>query len=231
MRLLTCSVFLFVIGLAGAAWAGQDDSCHAASSTPGCADLACETAVCAIDGYCCSTAWDGTCVWHSEAFDECGVVADLSAPVVDVVFSLVDTYGDGWNGNAITVWNSFGEPVGAPITLAAGAAGTIALPLVPDTYSVTWSAKGGWPAEVSFSIFPDAISLAGQVGDVLRTFAVSGDAICRGEVIEQPKGAGVQLTLVDAYGDGWCVIVQPHEFDEDQFLNQEEYIEMLNELP
>jgi len=25
--------------------------------------------------------------------------------------------------------------------------------------------------------------------------------------------------------------VEPHEFDEDQFLNQEEYIEMLNELP
>ena len=40
----------------------------------------------------------------------------------------------------------------------------------------------------------------------------------------------------DAYGDGWCVIVQPHkdpseEFNDDQFLNQEEYIEMLNELP
>lgn len=34
----------------------------------------------------------------------------------------------------------------------------------------------------------------------------------------------------DAYADGWFLIVQPHEFDEDQFLNASEYIEYLNEL-
>ena len=34
----------------------------------------------------------------------------------------------------------------------------------------------------------------------------------------------------EAYGDGWCVIVQPFDFDEDQYLTQEEYIEYLNEL-
>ena len=53
-----------------------------------------------------------------------------------------------------------------------------------------------------------------------------------GEVEDNPD-----LLNDDAYGDGWCVIVQPHmdevrvAFDEDQFLDQEEYIEMLNELP
>ena len=37
----------------------------------------------------------------------------------------------------------------------------------------------------------------------------------------------------DAYGDGWCIIVKTpsSDFDEDQFLNKDEYIEMLNELP
>ena len=37
----------------------------------------------------------------------------------------------------------------------------------------------------------------------------------------------------DAYGDGWCIIVktQSDDFDGDQFLNKDEYIEMLNELP
>ena len=37
----------------------------------------------------------------------------------------------------------------------------------------------------------------------------------------------------DAYGDGWCIIVktQSSDFDVDQFLNKDEYIEMLNELP
>ena len=34
----------------------------------------------------------------------------------------------------------------------------------------------------------------------------------------------------DAYADGCCVIVQPHEFDEDQFLDETEYIEYLNEV-
>jgi hypothetical protein len=34
----------------------------------------------------------------------------------------------------------------------------------------------------------------------------------------------------EAYGDGWCVIVQPFDFDEDQYLTQEEYIDYLNEL-
>ena len=47
-----------------------------------------------------------------------------------------------------------------------------------------------------------------------------------GEVEDNPD-----LLNDEAYGDGWCVIVQPHEFDEDQYLDQEEYIEMLNELP
>ena len=35
----------------------------------------------------------------------------------------------------------------------------------------------------------------------------------------------------DAYGDGWFLIVTPHAgFDEDQFLDANEYIEYLNEL-
>ena len=47
-----------------------------------------------------------------------------------------------------------------------------------------------------------------------------------GEVEDNPD-----LINDDAYGDGWCMIVQPYDFDEDQFLDMQEYIEMLNELP
>ena len=47
-----------------------------------------------------------------------------------------------------------------------------------------------------------------------------------GEVEDNPD-----LINDDAYGDGWCMIVQPYDFDEDQFLDNLEYIEMLNELP
>lgn len=48
-----------------------------------------------------------------------------------------------------------------------------------------------------------------------------------GEVEDNPD-----LINDDAYADGWCMIVQPlTDFDEDQFLDMQEYIEMLNELP
>ena len=47
-----------------------------------------------------------------------------------------------------------------------------------------------------------------------------------GEVEDNPD-----LINDDSYGDGWCMIVQPYDFDEDQFLDNLEYIEMLNELP
>ena len=47
-----------------------------------------------------------------------------------------------------------------------------------------------------------------------------------GEVEDNPD-----LINDDSYGDGLCMIVQPYDFDEDQFLDNLEYIEMLNELP
>ena len=37
----------------------------------------------------------------------------------------------------------------------------------------------------------------------------------------------------DAYGDAWCIIVKTFtdDFDEDQFMDKDEYLAMLNELP
>ena len=33
------------------------------------------------------------------------------------------------------------------------------------------------------------------------------------------------LVNEDAYQDGWCMIVRPHEWDEDMYLDESEYIE------
>ena len=38
------------------------------------------------------------------------------------------------------------------------------------------------------------------------------------------------LVNEEAYGDGWCMIVKPHEWDDDMHLNEQEYIEYLNEI-
>jgi len=75
------------------------------------------------------------------------------------------------------------------------------------------------------------ITLTTSFEGEIETLLINAPFPCKilelnGEVEDNPD-----LLNDDAYGDGWCVIVQPHEFDEDQFLDQGEYIEMLNELP
>ena len=46
-----------------------------------------------------------------------------------------------------------------------------------------------------------------------------------GDVEDNPD-----LVNEEAYGDGWCMIVKPHEWDEDMHLDEAEYIEYLNEI-
>ena len=75
------------------------------------------------------------------------------------------------------------------------------------------------------------ITLTTSFEGEIETLLINSPFPCKiselnGEVEDNPD-----LLNDDAYGDGWCVIVQPHEFDEDQYLDQEEYIEMLKELP
>jgi len=75
------------------------------------------------------------------------------------------------------------------------------------------------------------ITLTTSFEGEIETLLINAPFPCKilelnGEVEDNPD-----LLNDDAYGDGWCVIVQPHEFDEDQFLDQGEYIDMLNELP
>ncbi len=47
-------------------------SCFESDGTPGCDDAACCNAVCAIDGFCCSTSWDSLCVGEAEDLCTCG---------------------------------------------------------------------------------------------------------------------------------------------------------------
>ena len=46
-----------------------------------------------------------------------------------------------------------------------------------------------------------------------------------GDVEDNPD-----LVNEEAYGDGWCMIVKPHDWDEDMHLDEGEYIEYLNEI-
>ncbi len=64
-RLALTFVFVFV----AASPAAANDGCTEAA-TPGCGGCACESCVCAMDAYCCDTAWDTICV--DECQNSCG---------------------------------------------------------------------------------------------------------------------------------------------------------------
>lgn len=49
---------------------GVDGGCSV-STSGGCGDCACEACVCALDSYCCGTAWDDVCV--SKCQEDCGI--------------------------------------------------------------------------------------------------------------------------------------------------------------
>lgn len=67
----------------------SDEPCISPHGTPGCADLACCTATCAVDPFCCEREWDSGCVASAvdacniepPAYDECTGAAALVAGV------------------------------------------------------------------------------------------------------------------------------------------------------
>src|SRR5574344_2100478 len=68
----------------------------------------------------------------------------------NIVVLATDSYGDGWNGNAINVVQG-GRQVGS-ITLASGLSDTLAFPICPnDTVQFVWS-QGSYSSEVSFVV-------------------------------------------------------------------------------
>ncbi|MDG1533527.1 MAG: hypothetical protein P8Q35_03700 [Candidatus Thalassarchaeaceae archaeon] len=75
------------------------------------------------------------------------------------------------------------------------------------------------------------------IGELLVTIRTVSDRIlinspfpCKVLELNGEVEDNADLANDDAFGDGWFLIVKPHEFDEDQFLDAGEYIEYLNEL-
>ena len=60
---------------------------------------------------------------------------------------------------------------------------------------------------------------------------VSLDSPCSGTIIEvnNELEATPEMVSDDPYGDGWILIMGPHNLDEDELLNPDEYIESLEE--
>jgi len=84
------------------------NDCCSAGSGPGCSDATCCTTVCAVDPFCCSTAWDGICAGEAATLclDLCGIACDTSCPPGGN--SEAEACGDDTNGgcNAPTTGTS-----------------------------------------------------------------------------------------------------------------------------
>ena len=69
-------------GSGGDVCGSSANDCCVAGSGPGCSDVTCCTNVCAVDPFCCSTAWDGICAGEAATLclDLCGIACDTSCP-------------------------------------------------------------------------------------------------------------------------------------------------------
>ena len=73
-------------------------------------------------------------------------------------------------------------------------------------------------------------------GDVLFSLRAVDDretfhSPCAGKVLEvnNELEATPELINEDTYSEGWVILIDPHDFDEDQLLTADEYIEHLSE--
>ena len=73
-------------------------------------------------------------------------------------------------------------------------------------------------------------------GDILFSLNAAGvkdnfHSPCAGKVLEvnNELEATPELVTDDTYSEGWIILIAPHDFDEDQLLTSEEYIESLSE--
>ncbi len=67
-----------------------------------------------------------------------------------ISYDLSDSYGDGWNGNAINVVDECGNLI-ETLTIASGFSNNGTLSLCGDYYQFTWTA-GGYASETSFTL-------------------------------------------------------------------------------
>eukprot|EP00122_Pirum_gemmata_P001863 Pgem_evm1s1683 len=66
---ILCSFFIFLPQITQA---GSNNKCASEpDSQPGCSNAQCEQLVCATDRFCCTTAWDNTCIENSLKFFVC----------------------------------------------------------------------------------------------------------------------------------------------------------------
>ena len=80
-------------------------------------------------------------------------------------YALTDSFGDGWNGNAINIVDECGNII-ETLTIASGSSNNGTLSLCGDYYQFTWTA-GSYASETSFTLTVNGVLYSSQSGSSL----------------------------------------------------------------
>ena len=178
-------------GNGGTLLVSADDQCGAQSSI---------SWVCTTTGaysvlltrYSCSTLNTNTFMTYSVS---CPAVCTQNS----VTLTMNDSYGDGWNGGAITLTNDSGGSYG-PYSIT-GASGSQALCLPDGCYSINQVA-GSWHGEITWSL-SNGVSGNGYYGSQSNVFTL-GSGSC-GAVTGCTDPAAANYNPLATLSDGSCV--------------------------
>ncbi|NDJ00094.1 hypothetical protein GWA97_13470, partial [Flavobacterium sp. LaA7.5] len=139
------------------------------------------------------------------------------------IFELTDTFGDGWNGNTMTISQAgvAVATIGSTFTTGTGPV-TVEVPLCPDEeFTVFWNAGGAFAGEVGFTIYTpfaeDVFTKAPGTG-AQNTLLYTGTANCTPPACPKPQDiviSDVELTtaMIEwtemGTADTWEVAILP----------------------
>ncbi|MEA3444490.1 MAG: pre-peptidase C-terminal domain-containing protein, partial [Bacteroidota bacterium] len=118
-----------------------------------------------------------------------------SANSCDYTVELYDSYGDGWNGGALTIYVG-GTAVLTNITINTGSGPEIFTFSVPDGANMTATySSGSYDSEVTYFIYDSESTLFFSDGPYPSASVTPGIASC--------PTCSYSVELFDSYGDGW----------------------------
>jgi len=145
-----------------------------------------------------------TCSWSADATVTTAACA-ISNQCQYTVY-MIDSYGDGWNGNIVTF--SQGGSVNSSVTLATGSAGTATLSLCSwDSVSVSLGTLGSYSYELSFHVVSatgdTVVSHIGASGVNLTAGQNFGNFLPVCTACPPADMCAFTVNMTDSYGDGW----------------------------
>ena len=115
----------------------------------------------------------------------------------DYSLKMMDSYGDGWNGNSIDVLVD-GVIVLDDITMASGSEEIVTFQVTTDSDVTTlWNGGGSWAYEVTYEVLDNNGDVAGSGAENVNIESGMITAVC--PIIE----CSYTVNMMDSYGDGW----------------------------